>query len=148
MSSADFKHLVDERVPVLAALGLTVEEVSPVATRLRIAADPSRCGHGGGIHPGVLFTAAESCALALGFAVLEGIDVTCHSKAAEIRFRKPLSSDLWATAQLPKDLGTAAELSERLTAEGKLDVPILVEIADAAGTRAADATVTVTLRRR
>lgn len=147
MNPADIKRLVDERIPLARALGLTLEDVSSAGARLRIDFDPARAGHAGAIHPGVLFTAAETCAVALGFSVLEGVDVTCQSKAAEIRFRKPLSTELWASAQLPKDLGAPSELLERLTAEGKLDLPILIEIADPAGLRAADATITVTLRR-
>jgi len=50
-------------------------------------------------------------------------------------------------AQPEKGAGEAAALAVRLTAEGKVDVPVLVALVDAAGERVADGTITVNIRR-
>jgi hypothetical protein len=66
----------------------------------------------------------------------------------ELRFRKAARTDLRATAQpAPGSDGDPAELLARLTAEGKLDVEVLVELSDLAGDRVAEGTITLMLRR-
>ena len=88
---------------------------------------------------------AEQVLHDLGFAVLGHVEVTCQSKSIELRFRKPGRTELWASAQLPPE--SPQDLEARLTAEGKVDLAILVELADPAGERITEGTVTVTLRR-
>lgn len=146
MIAQDIKHLIAEQVPFAAQLHLTVEDLSPSSARVVLPFDPLQANHAGFVHAGALFTAAETAALALGLGALQNTDVTCHSKAATIRLRKPARADLWAHARL--DPAVEGGLPERITAEGKVDVPVLVEIVDQAGERAAEATVTLTLRRR
>jgi hypothetical protein len=85
--------------------------------------------------------------------LLPNTEVICQTKAVEMRFRKPARTDVWATAQpLPSPDGDSErghhdELLARLTAEGKIDVPLLVALSDQAGERAAEGTITLTLRR-
>lgn len=145
MTPADIKDLVASHIPMARTLQLQVDEVSPSRVRLLLPQDPALFNHTGTLHAGAQTTAAETAAIALGFAVLEHVEVTCQSKSVELRFRKPARAELWACAQLPPE--TTDGLEARLTAEGKVDLAVLVELADAAGERLAEGTVTVTLRR-
>jgi uncharacterized protein (TIGR00369 family) len=152
MTVAEVERLVAEQIPLGKTLHLELEEVSPGAARLRLRFDATLGNHAGALHAGALFTAAETCALALGYMLLPNTEVICQTKAVEMRFRKPARSDVWATAQpLPSGEGSDGspqdELLARLTAEGKIDVPLLVALADQAGERAAEGTITLTLRR-
>ena len=151
MTVADIQRLVAEQIPLVKTLRMELEEVSPGEARLLLRFDAALGNHAGALHAGALFSAAETCALALGYMLLPNTEVICQTKAVEMRFRKPARSDVWATAQpLPSPEGEGShheELLARLTAEGKIDVPLLVALADQAGERAADGTITLTLRR-
>jgi len=152
MTTSELEHLVAEQIPFAKVLRLELEEVSAGSTRLLLRFDSALLNHIGALHAGALFAGAETCALALGYTLLPTTEVICQTKAAELRFRKPARTDLWATAQLrPNGEGgpesSSEELLARLTAEGKLDVPVLVALADQAGERVAEGTITLTLRR-
>lgn len=148
MNSDELQRLVTEQIPLAQTLRLKLEEVSPTSARLLLRFEPTLLNHTGALHAGVLFAAAETCALALGYMLLPATEVICQSKAVELRFRKPARGDVWAVAQpVPGAEGTPEELLARLTAEGKLDVPLHVSVADQAGERAAEGTITLTLRR-
>lgn len=145
MTPADIKELVSARIPMARTLQLEFDEVGRDKARLLVQNDPRLHNHTGTLHAGALTTAAETAAIALGLAVLEHVEVTCQSKSIELRFRKPARTDVWASAQLPPELTDGLEA--RLTAEGKVDLPILVELADLSGERLSEGTVIVTLRR-
>lgn len=145
MTLADIKDLISSRIPMARTLHLEVDEVSRSAARLLLRHDPALLSHTGTLHAGAQTTAAETAAIAVGLAALEHVEVTCHSKSIELRFRKPARADLWASAQLAPD--STAGLEARLTAEGKVDLAVLVELSDPAGERIAEGTVTLTLRR-
>lgn len=157
MNAADVERLVAEQIPLGKTLRIQLEEVSPTSARLLLRFDAAFGNHAGALHAGALFTAAETCALALGYMLLPNTEVICQTKAVEMRFRKPARGDVWATAQpLPSSDGDGErvrershhdELLARLTAEGKIDVPLLVALSDQAGERAAEGTITLTLRR-
>lgn len=152
MTDAELQRLVAEQIPLAQTLRLELEEVSHGASRLRLRFDSTLQNHVGALHAGALFAAAETSALVLGYMLLPTTEVICQTKSAEMRFRKPARADLWATAQpaphpdhsVP---ATHDELLARLTAEGKLDVTLLVALSDQAGERAAEGTITLTLRR-
>jgi uncharacterized protein (TIGR00369 family) len=151
MTALDVDRLVAEQIPLAQTLRLQLEEVSPGVARLLLRFQPSLLNHTGALHAGALFAAAETCALVLGYTLLPTTEVQCQTKAAELRFRKPARTDLHATAQLAPSAdgsdGGPDELLSRLTAEGKLDIQLLVALADASGERAAEGTITLTLRR-
>ncbi len=145
MTPADIKDFLASRIPMARTVRLEVDEVSRTAARLLLKHDAALLGHTGTLHAGAQTTAAETAAIAIGLAALEHVEVTCQSKSIELRFRKPARADLWASAQLAPE--STAGLEARLTAEGKVDLPVLVELADLAGERIAEGTITVTLRR-
>jgi uncharacterized protein (TIGR00369 family) len=155
MTVAEVERLVSEQIPLVKTLRIQLEEVSPSSARLLLRFDAALGNHTGSLHAGALFTAAETCALSLGYMLLPSTEVLCQTKAVEMRFRKPARADVWATAQplassdgnADSDSGQHEELLRRLTAEGKIDVPLLVAVADQAGERAAEGTITLTLRR-
>lgn len=145
MNPADIKDLIAARIPMASTLHLEVDEVSQSAARLLLRHEPGLLSHTGTLHAGAQTTAAETAAIAVGLAALPHVEVTCQSKSIELRFRKPARADLWASAQLSPE--STDGLEARLTAEGKVDLAVLVELADSAGERIAEGTVTVTLRR-
>lgn len=147
MKPADVQELVSQQIPFAQKLGLVLEDItpSPSGVQVRLPCGPTLGNHGGTVHPGAQFTAAETAALAAGLLFLNGLAVTCHSKGCELRFRRTAAGDLWASAQLP--VGDPSEFSRRLVAEGKVDLPILVEVLDASKERVAEGTVTLALRR-
>ncbi|MFO0573798.1 MAG: PaaI family thioesterase [Polyangia bacterium] len=148
MTEDEIHHLGADRIPLVRRLGITVIEIltsGAIGARLHLPLDPESLNHTGGLHAGAMFTAAETAALLSCFAALGRTEATCHTKTCELRFRKPARSELWASAQLREE--TLLGLGERLTAEGKVDVPVLVELTDAAGERIAEGTITVSVRR-
>jgi uncharacterized protein (TIGR00369 family) len=151
MTGDEIQQLASHKIPLLRRLGITVEEVlaggaSGVSgARLRVPFDPEHTNHAGGLHAGVQFTAAESAALLGCFAALGRTEATCHTKTCELRFRKPARTELTASAQLTAE--NTLNLPERLTAEGKVDLPVLVELVDSAGERIAEGTVVISVRR-
>jgi len=145
MSPEDIFDLVATRIPLAQRLGLKVIDLSSSTTRVLLPFDPQLCNHGGTVHASAQFAAAETAALAAGLLSLNGMGVTCHSKSCDLRFRKPARGDLWAGAQMPS--ADPSELKQRLISEGKVDVPVLVDVVDGTGERVAEGTVTLSLRR-
>ena len=145
MNPADIMDLVATQIPLAQRLGIKVIDLSPSSTRVHLPFDPQLANHGGTVHVSVQFAAAETAALAAGLLSLNGLEVPCHSKGCELRFRKPARGDLSACAQLPSN--NPSELKQRLVAEGKVDVPVLVDVVDGSGERVAEGTVTLSLRR-
>lgn len=148
MNSDELQRLIAEQLPLAQTLHLKLEEVSPATARIFLKSEPTLLNHLGGLHAAALFAAAETSALALGYMLLPTTEVICATKGVELRFRKPVRGDVWAVAQpVPGAEATADELLARLTAEGKLEVPLHVTVADQAGERAAEGTITLMLRR-
>lgn len=145
MNPADVFELVTAKIPMVQKLGLKALDLSPTAVRIHLPFDPQLGNHGGTIHVGAQFVAAETAALAAGLLFLNGLGVTCHSKGCELRFRKPARGDLWASAQLAAS--DPGELKQRLVAEGKVDLAVLVDVTDGSSERIAEGTVTLSLRR-
>lgn len=145
MNPADVLDLVATRIPFAKRLGIQAVDLSAAATRVRLPFDAELSNHGGTVHVSAQFAAAETAALTAGLLSCNGMEVTCHSKGCELRFRKPARGDLWATAQMPQS--DPSELKQRLTAEGKVDVAVLVEVTDGSGERVAEGSVTLSLRR-
>lgn len=145
MTGDEIQQLAGHKIPLLHRLGITVEEILTNGARLRVPFEPEHTSHSGGLHAGVQFTAAETAALLACFAALGGTQATCHTKTCELRFRKPAQTELVASAQLSGE--ATQNLPERLTAEGKVNLPVLVELVDTAGERIAEGTVTISVRR-
>ncbi len=146
-TAEDAKRLVTEQIPLARLMHLALEEASAAQVRLHLPLAGELCNHVGGLHAAAQFAAAETAALVIGYLQFAAGGVTCISKAVDLRFRKPARADLWATAQPEKGAGEGSALAVRLTAEGKVDVPVLVALVDAAGERVADGTITVNIRR-
>ena len=145
MNPADVYDLLATRIPLVKRLGIRAVDLSPSTARVQLPFDPELTNHGGSVHTSAQFAIAETAALAAGLLSLNGMDVTCSSKGCELRFRKPARGDLWASAQMPGS--DPSELKQRLIAEGKVDVAVLVEVIDPNGERVAEGSVTLSLRR-
>ena len=101
MNSVDVLDLVATRIPMANRLGIQALDLSPTSTRVRLPFDAELANHGGTVHVSAQFAAAETAALAAGLLTCNGLDVTCHSKGCDLRFRKPARGDLQACAQMP-----------------------------------------------
>lgn len=143
----DAKRLVAEQIPLAGLLHLTLEEASPAQARLHLPYSGELCNHAGGLHAAAQLAAAETAALVVAYLLFPAGGVICSSKVVDLRLRKLARVDLWATAQPEKGASESAALQVRLTAEGKVDVPVLVALADDAGDRVADGTITINIRR-
>lgn len=126
-------------------LGIVLKEASAAEALLLLRLSGEVLNPTGEVHPGAIFTLAESAAAALALLAFEPGQMTFSSKKAEIRYRRPAREDLWARAWLSHELLT--ETRARALSEGKVDVPISIEITVAAGERIAEATVILGLRR-
>jgi uncharacterized protein (TIGR00369 family) len=145
MDAGVVKQLIEEQIPFVKKTGVLVDELTATRVRLRLPHDPTNLSPMGTLHAGAIFTLAETCAGALGVMAL-GARAMVVAKGAEVRFRRPGKSELQAAAQLtPVDTQRALD---SLAREGKLDVPITVEIVDAHKEPIATATVTLSARRQ
>jgi uncharacterized protein (TIGR00369 family) len=127
-------------VPFAGHLGLEITAVAEGEAAVRLPDRPELTNHVGSQHAGALFTAAETASGAAfvgAFAERLG-DVTPLARRAEISYEKIAKGPIEASARL--GVGAADALAT-LDAEGKVEFPCEVELADASGTRVATATV-------
>jgi acyl-coenzyme A thioesterase PaaI-like protein len=107
---------------------------------VRLPERPELTNHVGSQHAGALFTVAETASGAAfvgAFAARMG-EVTPLARSAEISYEKIAKGPIEASATLGVP---AEEALATLDAEGKVEFPCQVELADASGTRVATATV-------
>jgi uncharacterized protein (TIGR00369 family) len=129
-----------QAVPFAGHLGLEITSVSEGEATVRLPERPELGNHVGSQHAGALFTVAETASGAAfvgAFAARMG-EVTPLARSAEIAYEKIAKGPIDASARLGVP---AAEALATLDAEGKVEFPCEVELADGAGTRVARATV-------
>lgn len=127
-------------VPFVDHLGLEITEMDAGEATVVLPRRPELTNHVGSQHAGALFTAAETASGAAfvgAFAVRMG-DVIPLAKSAEIDYEKIANGPITASARLGID---AAAAIATLDAEGKVEFPCEVELADRDGNRVATATV-------
>jgi uncharacterized protein (TIGR00369 family) len=129
-----------QAVPFAGHLGLEITSVGEGAATVRLPERPELANHVGSQHAGALFTVAETASGAAfvgAFAARMG-EVTPLARSAEIAYEKIARGPIDASARLGVP---AAEALATLDAEGKVEFPCEVELADGSGTRVARATV-------
>jgi uncharacterized protein (TIGR00369 family) len=129
-----------QAVPFAGYLGLEITSVAEGEATVRLPERPELTNHVGSQHAGALFTAAETASGAAfvgAFAERMG-EVTPLARSAEIDYEKIAKGPIEARARLGVP---AAEALATLDAEGKVEFPCEVELADAEGRRVASATV-------
>lgn len=127
-------------VPFVDHLGLEITEMDAGEATVVLPRRPELTNHVGSQHAGALFTAAETASGAAfvgAFAVRMG-DVVPLAKSAEIDYEKIANGPITASARLGIE---AAAAIATLDAEGKVEFPCEVELADRDGNRVATATV-------
>jgi uncharacterized protein (TIGR00369 family) len=132
------KKGLETAVPFVKLLELEYVELGPGTATVRLPERPELTNHVGSQHAGGLFTLAETAsggAFVAAFAERLG-EITPLAKAAHISYEKIAKGPIDATASL--DPG---DLIDRLDAEGKVEFPIEVTMADSEGTQVATATV-------
>jgi uncharacterized protein (TIGR00369 family) len=129
-----------QAVPFAGHLGLEITSVAEGEATVVLPERQELTNHVGSQHAGALFTLAETASGAAfvgAFAERMG-DVTPLARSAEIDYEKIAKGPITASARL----GMAkAEALATLDADGKVEFPCEVELADPSGTRVAAATV-------
>jgi uncharacterized protein (TIGR00369 family) len=127
-------------VPFADHLNLEITAISEGEAVVVLPERAELTNHVGSQHAGALFTVAETASGAAfvgAFAERMG-DVTPLARSAEISYERLAEGPITATGKL----GIAkSEALERLDAEGKVEFPCEIELADSSGTRVATATV-------
>lgn len=129
-----------QAVPFAGHLGLEIESVQAGEATVRLPERAELTNHVGSQHAGALFTAAETASGAAfvgAFAERLG-EITPLARSADISYVKIARGPIEARAKLGVDV---AEALATLDAEGKVEFPCEVELADVSGQRVATATV-------
>jgi len=137
---------ISAAVPYNRHLGLALLEVGDGRAVVRLPADERLHNHVGTQHAGGLFSAAEAASGAAfigGFAERLG-EITPLVRGASVEYTAPARGAIDATATLAED---ASALLERLDADGRVDFPVQIELADADGKKVAAMTVTWNVRK-
>lgn len=137
---------MEQAIPFNRHLGLEVVEVADGRGSVRLPDDEQLANHVGSQHAGGLFSAAEAASGAAfvgAFAERLG-DITPLAKSARIEYLRLARGAITATGTLDRD---KASLLETLDAEGRVEFPIEVDLADAGGQTVATMTVDWHVRR-
>lgn len=129
-----------QAVPFAGFLGLEITSIAPGEAVVILPERAELTNHVGSQHAGALFTAAEAASGAAfvgAFAERMG-EVTPLARSAEISYEKIARGPIEARAKLAVP---AAEALATLDAEGKVEFPCEIELADESGTQVATATV-------
>jgi uncharacterized protein (TIGR00369 family) len=129
-----------QAVPFAGHLGLEITSVAPGEAVVRLPERAELTNHVGSQHAGALFTVAETASGAAfvgAFAERLG-EVTPLARSAEISYVKIAKGPIEARARLGVPV---AEALAALDAEGKVEFPCEIELADGSGTPVATATV-------
>jgi uncharacterized protein (TIGR00369 family) len=129
-----------QAVPFAGHLGLDVTRVAEGEAVVRLPDRPELTNHVGSQHAGALFTLAEAASGAAfvgAFAARLG-EITPLARQAEIAYEKIAKGPIDASATLGIDKDDALAT---LDAEGKVEFPCEVTLADESGLQVATATV-------
>lgn len=143
MPNVDFEAIakgMSIAVPFAGHLQLEITEISAGEAKVRLPRRPELTNHVGSQHAGALFTVAETASGAafLGAFAIRIAEVTPLARRAEIEYLKIASGPILATATLGIE---AAEALATLDADGKVEFPCEVVLADESGATVATATV-------
>lgn len=137
---------LEQAIPFNVHLGLEMVEVADGRGVVRLPDAEHLRNHVGSQHAGGLFSAAEAASGAAfvgAFADRLG-EITPLAKSAEIAYRKLARGPITATASLGEE---KSALLGRLDADGRVEFPVAVELADEGGTPVAEVTVHWHVRR-
>lgn len=129
-----------QAVPFAGFLGLEITSIAPGEAVVRLPERAELTNHVASQHAGALFTVAEAASGAAfvgAFAERMG-EVTPLARSAEISYEKIAKGPIEARAKLAVP---AADALATLDAEGKVEFPCEIELADESGTQVATATV-------
>ncbi len=137
---------MEAAIPYNRYLGLALSEVGDGRGVVVLPEEEHLHNHVGSQHAGALFSAGEAASGAAfvgAFAEHMG-NITPLARSAEISYLKLAKGPITATGTLgaPKD-----ELLSSLEADGKVQFPVTVELANTEGTKVAEMTVTWHVRK-
>lgn len=129
-----------QAVPFAGHLGLEITSVGVGEAVVRLPEREELNNHVGSQHAGALFTVAEAASGAafVGAFAERLAEVTPLARSAEINYEKIARGPIEATARLGV---SGDEALATLDAEGRVEFPCEIELADGSGKRVATATV-------
>jgi acyl-coenzyme A thioesterase PaaI-like protein len=131
---------LEAAIPYNRHVGLEVAEVGDGRGVINLPEDERLHNHVGSQHAGALFSAGEAASGAAfmgAFAEHVG-SITPLARSADISYLKLAKGPITATGTLE---GTKEDLLSAMEAEGKVEFPVKVDLADAAGNTVAEMTV-------
>jgi acyl-coenzyme A thioesterase PaaI-like protein len=131
---------LEAAIPYNRHIGLQVAEVGEGRGVITLPEDDRLHNHVGSQHAGALFSAGEAASGAAfvgAFAEHMG-NITPLARSADISYLKLAKGPITATGTLQ---GTTEELLSALEADGKVEFPVKVDLADANGNTVAEMTV-------
>ena len=137
---------LEAAIPYNRHVGLEVTEVGEGRGVINLPADDRLHNHVGSQHAGALFSAGEAASGAAfmgAFAEHMG-NITPLARSADISYLKLAKGPITATGTLE---GTKEELLSAMEADGKVEFPVNVQLADEAGNTVAEMTVRWHVRR-
>jgi acyl-coenzyme A thioesterase PaaI-like protein len=131
---------LSQAIPYNGHVGLELVEVGDGRGVVKLPDEPQLKNHVGSQHAGALFSAGEfaSGAAFVGAFVEQMGSITPLARSAEIDYRKLARGEITATGTLSE---SREALLGRLEADGRVEFPIEVELADADGQVVAAMTV-------
>ena len=135
-----------QAIPFNNHVGLEVVEVGDGRGVVRLPDSEELKNHVGSQHAGALFAAGEAASggAFVGAFAEHMAGLTPLARSAEIGYLKIAKGPITATGSLGED---KAALLERLDADGRIEFPVTVEMADEEGTKVAEMTVHWHVRR-
>jgi acyl-coenzyme A thioesterase PaaI-like protein len=130
MDAAPIKQMLEQIVPFVKTVGLSIDDVQPGRAVATLGNDEPVQNHLGTVHAGALYTLGESAtgAVVLGmFMDLLPGGAFIALKSAAVTHTKARAGDLTATATLAGDAEPAAlatRIRQAFEADGKADFPV------------------------
>lgn len=134
------------KVPFAKACGVRFDQMGNGTAQCSLAEKAELLGDDGALHPGAVFTLAETCsggAMAGGFA---SVILKVRPVAAQVQFKAiaPLKGRATAHARVDANI---VEVKAELKKVGKVNFPVLVDVKDARGQLVATMTVLWNLKK-
>ncbi|AEF39041.1 PaaI family thioesterase [Hoyosella subflava] len=126
MANAGIEHML----PPAHRMGVKIVELEKGRVVGEVPVD-GNTNHIGTVYAGVLFTVAEVLGGAICLPTFDSAKFYPIVKDVQIRFRRPATTTIRATAVLPSDIVEA--VAEAAEANGKADFELEAELADTSG---------------
>jgi uncharacterized protein (TIGR00369 family) len=141
----NLRAVIEEGIPFLRKLAITVEAIEPGRVQLRLPHDLTNDNYVGMTHAGAIFTFGETCAGAAAGAAFNLARLRMLARRADITYRRPVTGDLHGTAEVTPE--AVAQVERAVERAGKASLAVPVRMESSAGEVVADMTVEYDFRK-